>query len=587
MNRQAPLQSRGRIVRLVTLPYLWAIFGWFQFALYIFATKYVEVAIAAAIYELWLIAMVVVLAKTSPKRTTDNPASRRVRALDHRKLLLIGAAFIGLCLVILGQSDTSISSVRSFLGAQSIGILLALTAAGAAAALGVVGFVSGDRLYNHYHTRVGATQTLKQDSTSMQRSFISDQASELQKLWFIMLMLSCSAILAIPAHFLIGIIDQSTSLSIAPLAFVGAIALGAISVTGSLLWRLANVVTSDLAINAITYVTPVIGLGLLALIGISLPRADLFWMGALLVFAINLLMHVSPDEEGEYEHYGIRRPRGSRLGFTSLIVALWFFGSAIYLRDEIFSSAFLWHTSDYWALVALSATVFALILGFRVARLTSRLNSEDEGMIDLFRRSEQLVREGILPPSALQKLRAFDTATPKQHPNAYDAVRNALVEATLDRRTRAIETSSPTTDRAIDVELYDLQMRLDKLAHSKQQGRDFAELISICLVALMTVLLGLFARPGDLMPLGGQWSGFLTELFATIFVSIVAFLSFNLLDMRREREVPILAAVPDRTSQYSLFFRHKRDIAIAQTISVVIVLAMVVLFAVLLHGKWL
>lgn len=576
----------------IRLPFLWAVFGWFQFGLYIWATRYVEVAVSAVIYELWVIVMVLVLAKVSvtsadkgsQSNESDN-SSTEYRRLDYRRLLLMAAAFVGLALVILGQSDTSLSAFQSFLGNQSIGIVLALLSAGATAALGVAGFVSGDRLYDYYHAKASGTPALNDTTNADSASAIANEQSDLQKLWFIFLLLSSSAIAAIPMHFIFGVADKFNPVAITPVAILGAAILGLLSVLGSILWRLANVITTDLAINTITYLTPVFGLGLLTFVGITLPRVDLFWMGAILVFAINVLIHLSPDEEGEYELYGTSRPRGSRLGFTSLIMALWAFGSVIYLRDEALPSSLLhWDTSEYWALVALAATVFALILGFRVARLTSRLNSEDEAMIELFRRCEYLVRIGALSDDTLQKLRAFDTAEPKQHSAAYDAVRTRFAEA------RALCVHSPDlldeSGSNVEAEIFELQLKFDKLAHSKQQGRDFAELISICLVALITVMLGLFARPRELMLASSGWSGFMTELFSTIFVSIVAFLSFNLLDMRRDREIPLIVEMPGAFRQFGLFFRHKRNIAIAQTVSVIIVVAMVVLFAALLHDKW-
>ena len=92
-----------------------------------------------------------------------------------------------------------------------------------------------------------------------------------------------------------GLADKLNTVAITPVAILGAATLGLLSVAGSILWRLANLMTTDLAINAITYLTPVLGLGLLSVVGISLPRVDLFWTGAILVIATNALMHLSPD----------------------------------------------------------------------------------------------------------------------------------------------------------------------------------------------------------------------------------------------------------------------------------------------------
>lgn len=586
--------SRSKLAKVIRLPFLWAVVGWFQFGLYVWATRYVEVAIAAAVYELWLIMMVMFLMRQRRKdaerdawhRNDLGQRAMRNIGLDRQKLLLMVAAFVGIALVILGQSDTSISSVRSFLGNRGIGVLLAFASAGAASALGIAGFLSGERLYAYYHEIDDVPEIMVQDSFAQEQALAHDQRFRFQQLWFIFLLMFTSALLAITPHLVFGILSHISLSSINPKILIGGLCLGLLTVAGSLFWRLANVVSSDLAINTITYITPVIGLGLLEVAGTSLARADLFWLGAMLVFAANALIHLSPEQETEYRQYRDAAAPRNRVGFTWLIIALWTFGAIIYTRDEVLSPRLLaWDASEYWALVALSATVFALILGFRVARLTSRISTEDEAMITLFRRSEYLVGRGALPPNILDELRVFDTTGPQNQHLGYEKVRSMLWETTSGTRDEAERDT--THDMVLEAELLELRTEFDKLAHSKQQGRDFAESLSICLIALITVVLGLFARPTDLTSALSGWGGFMTELFSTVFVSMVAFLCINLLDLRRDRQAPLLVEIPEVVGQFGLFFRYRQNVAVAQVVSVTIVAAIVTLFAILLYNKWL
>ena len=118
--------------------------------------------------------------------------------------------------------------------------------------------------------------------------------------------------------------------------------------------------------------SPVLALAVLVWLGVTLPRFDLFVIGAALIIAVNILLQLKPDKERDLSKFGKEALPGTRLGFVAFILSIWMFGTAVYLRDEIIPDGWLsWGANDYWGLIALSATVFALILGFRVARLTT------------------------------------------------------------------------------------------------------------------------------------------------------------------------------------------------------------------------
>ena len=137
------------------------------------------------------------------------------------------------------------------------------------------------------------------------------------------------------------------------------------------------------------------------------------------------------------------------------------------------------------------------------------------------------------------------------------------------------------------VELFDLQDDLDNLAHSKQQGKDLSELISIFVFATITISLGLLTRPSELSEASSGWAGFLVETFTTLFVSVIVFLAFHLVDMRRDRQIPLIVPLSERKGEYTLFFRYKRDLMTANAVSALVIVMMVIVFASLLYTKWL
>lgn len=586
------------------MPMFWLIISSLNYALFVWSARYVDIAISATIYELWPLAMVLTLARF------DDPRVRAARRqINLKKKVLMCVAFLGLTLVVLGQSGVTSEALRVFLSLGIAGVVIALLSAVLAGVYPAMSIIYGDALhYEYIHgssdvTKQSGSPTVGQDGSSDKNddgSLNEPEYDKRQNLWFTAVGIAISSLMAVPVDLMIALFGSGTAgFTMEPYQLLEGLGygflLGLVVVAGGTLFvRLANLNTDDLGINAIFYVTPVFALAWLGIAGISLPRFDLFLMGAALVLGINVIIQSSPDEEPEYAKVGAAPPKGTRLGFTSLILALWFFATMIYLRDELLPDSWLnWSGPDYWTLIALSATVFALIFGFRVARLTSRLTLEDDTTIRLFRRIEYVLEDSSLKDETLTALRLLDTALPGSLPDRYEEVRKCLLRAKAEFKQGRLPHSTVTLRDFVD-----LEEDLDRLAHSRQQGRDFSELISISLFGLITIVLGTMARPDYLVTSGDRWSPFLIEVFTALFVSVIAFLTFNLFDLRRNREILVMARIkrPEvdsaLISQYGshdhqLFFRHERNVAVAQTISVVIVLVLIALFTSLLYYKWL
>ena len=574
----------------ITLSWLWLPMFWltiarFDYALFILSTRQLDTAVSTTIFEIWPIVMVLVLAKVST-------SSIRERRISIRKQVLMLLAFVGLAIVILSQNDFDIN--RMFESSSIIGIVLAAIGGAFAGISPAANIYYGDLMYSRYNSenqfrlsKLGLASDGSHDSGTRiteavadnQELASTDDKEAAQIVWFSIAGLSTACIAMVPLNlFLVLVVpfNDGTESASGYAWLMVAIGLGAV-VFGfcAIALRQANVDSLDLGVNSLYFMTPILSLLWLSIIGISLRRADLLWIGAILVFAMNGLIESNPDEEPDYEKMDSEKPWGTRLGFTSLILSLWLFGSFVYLRDEIAPEGWIsWRTDEYWTLVSLSATVFALIFGFRVARLTGRLIEEDKQMITTFRRFERLVRSNILPPETLDEVRRFDTSRPDTISSSYHELRQRLRDGYL---------AAPADGR----EFFDLQDDLDVVAHSKQQGKDFSELMAIFMFAGTTIALGLLGRPEDLNIMTSGWSGFLTEIFTTVFVSVVVFLAFHLVDMRRDRQIPLIVPLSDGPDEYALFFRYKPGLMVANLISVLLIVLVVVVFGSLLYAKWL
>ena len=572
--------------RWLWFPLFWLTFARLDYAFFILSAKQVDTAVATTLYEMWPIVMVVILA-----RLGEQDDQNTGRQISSRKRTLMLLAFVGLAIVVLSQNENSWGQMIQT--SLVLGVIFGLIAGVLGGMSPASGIRFGDLAFLRYSIELarrceftaqlqndsddGSTQAYRTPGEPVHDNTAKDM-SDAQNVWFAAVAFAIACAIGAPLNLLFALIPGiggSLQMGNVILWLTAAVTLGfAVIAVASIALRQANLDSRDLGVNSIFFVTPILSILWLGIVGVSLHRADLLWIGAALVFSMNGLIEANPDEEPDYDALNSTPPWGTRLGFTSLILSLWLFGSLVYLRDEVLPAKWLaWSGPDYWALITLSATVFALIFGFRVARLTGRLNDEDRQMLAAFRKVERLVRLNKLPESALEEFRALDTARPANIGDIYDKIRQRLRNG----------FSSEPEDVA---EYFDLQNDLDAVAHSKQQGKDFSELIAIFVFALITIALGLLSRPADISPDSVGWSGFLTEVFVALFISVIVFLAFHLIDMRRDRQIPLIVAHSDAKDEYILFFRYKPDLLMANIVSIVVMVLMICVFVALLYVKW-
>jgi hypothetical protein len=334
-----------------------------------------------------------------------------------------------------------------------------------------------------------------------------------------------------------------------------------VNALGSVLARVAILQTDDLGLNALGYATPVLALLWLFLFSeVGVARADYLVIGVVAILSVNLLINFQAE---------------IRLGFRSLVLALWAFGTFVYLRDAVieglFPGTWMWAGASCFQALALSATLFILILSFRVARLAGRARGEDRQIFALAQRLEVPVYLRIVDDGVLEHLGRVDGA------RATAGVQRAY----LDARTALSRTVREGLGIADLEYLAETEAMLNDLAYSRHRGIEFGELFALMVFGGVTILLSLFSRP----PVLG-WTGVLVDLLAVLFSAVVCFLMVNVFDLRQDRYARVLGRAPD-LGGYMVTFRDSRDRVLEQWLSVAVGLSVAAAFGGLFCHKWL
>lgn len=567
------------------LPIVWIGGSGCGVAAFVWSTKLVETAISAVIFELWPIFLIIALSRqrqTVERLGSTGHDSSPLRDLrDREQFVLVALGGIGLVFM-LGSQVEELRSFADLLSLQGLlGIALALVAS-VASALSVAGSIAFGRIaWAVASERLVESQDRPGRWRSDDLAVTKRTATEFIWLWFSLLGVVVGWGLTVLVTLCLAVATAGTLGNFASVSLGHAILYGSLTAGSMVFVRIGNIRSSQPEMNAVFFVAPVLALLWLLILGVHLTRFDLFIVGATLILAINILLQ-RPDVERDARKFGRPRPAGIRFGLTSYIISIWVFGTMILLRDGWTPAQnFIWAGVEYWGLLGLSATVYSLILGFGRTRLQSRVEHEDELMFRLFRDCGYLVRSNILGDSIFEQLARLDTARQAELLRAYNECRQAIgCVYSQSRGPMDDELGAEAKTRLSNVE-----ESLDALAHSKQQGQEVVETISLVALALITIGIGLLSRPFALGPDRTAWSGFLTEVFVLVLVSTVAFLTLNLFDLRRARDVPLLVWIKE-LGDYSLFFRSPRSRTVDRWITVLVCIMVMGSFTVLLFGKW-
>ena len=451
------------VQRLLTWSMLFMLVNQFEYALFALAIRFVDVSVAAILFETWPIAVILLTASLFRRES-------RYSKIRREMLLLLVMGFVGFWFVAASQSGSfgALGDARFLTTLVGIGLVVLAAFAASVAAYGSGGSGPEEALPESLVERHGV------DFTDV----------------------CCVLIANAIAHFagsaLAGLVGFASGESLdTRILFYAVIAGGIAHTLATITWRSANLMTTNLGINALSYATPIFTLVWLFLFAeVDIARTDYLIVGATAIITANLLINFEAEV---------------RFGFKAMILALWVCGAFVYLRDDFLIylpfETWLWPRETYLGALGLSATIFTLLLTFRVARLAPRTQDEDNRIFALHRSLELLAQRNLIAPEASRHIRGIDSArTPEELQSAYTQVKLCFAEAT--------EADLHASDHRL---LADAEAQLNMMVHSRQQGLEFGELFSLIIFGGATVLLSLISRPEV-----EGWTAFLLEVFSTL-----------------------------------------------------------------------
>ena len=528
---------RGLFLRRIACwSFIPMVFNNFELSLFSLSARYVDISIVAVIYELYHIGVIWLTAYLFRHE-------RRFRQVTFTTFLLMSTGLAGIGFVIFAQTGTFRGLDETSIWGIGLGLGWSVAAAVAAACAGFA-FKWGSDL-----GRDLVDQGLAENDGSAD-IFCVVAVNLVANAICVPLNLGLSFVLSEPANV-------SVFLGTLGLAIVGGLLLNSVP---SVFWRKANLITHNLGINALGYATPVCALMWLWVFAlVDVAAWPYLVVGTAAVITVNLLINFEAEV---------------RFGFKALILALWACGTFVYLRDEFLHllpfGGWLWPRETYIGALGFSATVFILLLTFRVARLAPRTQDEDNRIFALHRAVELLARRNLIDPVTSEHVRGIDSArNPEELRIAYTRAKLCFV--------RAAAVDHTVSDQKL---LADAEAQLNMVTHSRQQGTDFGELFSLIIFGGSTVLLALLSRPEVT-----GWTAFIYEIFSVLFPAVIIFLIVSVWDLHRDRADLVLAA-PEGTNQYGVIFRDSRSRRFERGVSTVVGLGIAATYAVLLWYKW-
>ena len=525
----------------------------FNFAFLAWSTRFVDVSISAIMFGTWPIFIVIIHDRLYKHE-------ERYHRLSPEILLLIAFGLLGFAFIIVGQAGGFQNVETGRLAELIIGVVLA-TLGAIATACNAFGFRWGTDLA---HEISDAGRPVTADDESDQDE--APAQGDLDFLGLLVALLIASAVSGLLNTFVgisSGEVMDSRSL------FIAIVVGGAASGIANAAWRKANLIAHHAGVNALAFAAPVFSLAWLFLLTQTQPEnLDYLIIGIIGIVIVNLLI----NSEAEV-----------RFGFKALLLALWTCGAFVYLRDDVLQylpfGEWQWPGETYFGALGLSATVFTLLRSFRVARLSTQTQEEDNRLYTLFQNVDLLARRDVIHQAARMHVISIDKAvTPEQLKTAYQDTKDCLDRA---------EASNPNPDD--QVQLAEAETQLNVIAHSRQQGIEFGELFALIIFGGITVFIGMASRPGVT-----GWIGFLVEMLVVLFSAVIVFLIINVWDLHRDRAGDILEEQQYQDHDgavfyegYGVVFRDAVSRRLEQTTSIVIGLLVTIAYGALLWYKWL
>lgn len=355
------------------------------------------------------------------------------------------------------------------------------------------------------------------------------------------------------------------------------LAAGAAYTGVTVLWRLSNVITKNLAINTLIYLVPVFTVFLLwFFFDIKIARPDYFLIAATAIITANLLVNFDAAISFSYK---------------GLIVSFWGSGVIVHLCG--------WFQLDilaYFYVIAISTAMFVMAVSFRLNRVLYAAHEEKFITLDLLRKLFNLsdsarvdiARQTAGGEDGRGALRDFKDACRARllflkidASGDYRQIRGAYVKITRVF-SRMAESARRRGDKNALREIYSIASSVDKLILCHGYGKNFGELVAIFILGASPILVMLFAYPAAEYPM----SAVVIKLFATAASASIVFMFFNIVTIQQVRSAPVVSSFnspPEKRRLLGVKFGKKLGYGFERELSIVVC---AVIFAVFSYVFW-
>ena len=543
--------------------------SFFDYGLFAISAKFLDYAAVAVIYEMWVIMFVFYTAYLYRHE-------RRYKFNISTTVFLTLLAFGGVVFVLISQHEEigfSGNYKNLFYGGG-----LAFFAA-VLACLGANGMLWATKMKDIYR----ADKELSTNTANAGvASYLRDQ-KKVEVLFVVTLYGIGSGVFAL-LSVLIGVVaGEDVGKFVAHTIdryWLPILAFGIIGVVAGILWRASNLITTNLSINAISYLTPIFTITFLWIsFGVGIERLDLFIIGTIAIIVANLLINFAGS---------VRR------SYKSLIIGLWGFGTWTYLAPV--------STVDieaYFQIIAIVATMYILLVSFRLDRLVRRTTSEEELSLELAekisaiiwaerkmgKKASETYEFAVRLRSDLVELDSMD------EPTELSKIYNRAKRRFRVFYKRVLDGTAPDIERLHN--LHDMENDFNKYVHSKQQGHNFGEFITLGILGLIIIAVLMLSSPGisaeGIATTGVSLTIFSIKVFAMLVSATVVFLFFNIWDLQADRREKIMGSEKRGKTGgpiFGILFRDTQKRNFEQGLSIVVCITIVLTYSGLFYDKW-
>lgn len=552
------------------------VFTFYDYALFATATKFTSYAVVSVVFQISIILFVFY---TSYLYKDMERYKFNISAAIFFMLLALG----GFVFVLISQykGDISFENYENLFYGGILALLAAI-------------FVCFDAHGLFWATKMKDLYK-KKDSTLSANAVNSEIFSNLNnekkfrliELLFVMILYGIGSGVALVFNVLMGIIVSEDIGKFAGHVMDGhwlpILSLGGLVVVAGVLWKASNLTTENLSINAISYLKPILTtICLWVLFGIDIDSPSLFIIGTIVIVVANLLINFAGE---------VRR------SYKTLIISLWLFGTWTYIfpAEKV-------DIETYFQIIAVVATMYILLVSFRLDRLVRRTTTEEELSLELSKNILMMAWREVKTNKVRSKTHRFAVKLRRrlrELDSTDESVRLSEVYNNVKVEFRDFYKKTLDGQNSDDMQklqmLHDMESDFNKYVHSKQQGYNFGEFMTLGILGLIIIAILMLAIPGNFtenmsdmgMPLT-KFSLFSLNIFAMLISSTVIFLFFNIWDLQADRRERIMGTAKRGKKGNNIFgilFRDSQKRNFEQGLSIIVCVAIVLTFAGLFYDK--